>query len=144
MFNFYNKLTCANTSFVRVGHTKTSQCGYCSETRQNYYHLFWDCIGVKQFREAIEQKWFNSEKMSLKDWVVGYAFANTPSEKAKAFIAMEANHYIHKSNWEKEELSLTKFKSQIYAIERVEARIAQESNKTLKHHKKWDRIKELL
>ena len=82
--------------------------------------------------------------MTRKEWVVEYAFANTPSEKARAFIAMEANHYIHRSNWEKEELSLTKFKSQIYATERVEARIAQECNKIPKHHKKWDRIKELL
>ena len=59
-------------------------------------------------------------------------------------VAMEANHYIHRSNWEKENLSLSKFKSQIYAIEKVEARIAQESNKIAKHHRKWDRIKELL
>ena len=144
MFSFYNKLTCANSSFVRVKHTTTSQCHYCSEAHQNYYHLFWSCKGVNQFREAIEQKWFNSERMTLKDWIVGYAFVKTPSDRARAFLAMEANHYIYNSNWEKQELSLSKFKSRIYAMERVEARIAQESNKTLKHHKKWDRIKEFL
>ena len=82
--------------------------------------------------------------MTLKDWIVGYASAKTPTEKAKAFIAMEANHYIYQSNWEKQELSLSNLKSRIYAIERVEARLAKEFNKTLKHHQKWDRIKELL
>ena len=62
----------------------------------------------------------------------------------KAYIAMEANQYIHRANWEKEELSIAKFKSQIYATERVEAELALLKNKSLKHHKKWDRIKELL
>ena len=90
------------------------------------------------------QKWFDSEKMTLKNWIVGYALAETPTDKAKAFLAMEANHYIYNSNWEKQELSLSQFKSQIYAIERTEARIAQDSGKILKHHKKWDRIKEFL
>ena len=47
-------------------------------------------------------------------------------------------------NWEKQELSLSKFKARIYALENVEAKIAQENDKTMKHHRKWDRIKELL
>ena len=136
MFKFYNKLTCTNTAFVRVGHTKSTKCAYCSEDKQNYYHLFWDCKGVKEFRDAIEQKWLNTSKMTLKDWIVGYANALTPIDKAKAFIAMEANHYIYNCNWEKQELSLSKIKSKIYAIEKVEARIAQETNKIQKHHKK--------
>jgi len=82
--------------------------------------------------------------MTLRDWMVGIVDAKTPADRARCFIAVEANHYIYNANWEKQELSLNKFKSRIYACERVERQIALEAGKIEGHLRKWDIIKPLI
>jgi len=144
IFKFYNKLTCTNDSFVRVGHTESTKCTYCDEVKQDYYHLFLDCPAVAEFRDAIQARWLQSSVMTLRDWVVGIVDAKSSNDRARCFIALEANHYIYNANWEKKELSLNKFKSRIYACERVERQIALESGKIEGHLRKWDSIKPLI
>ena len=134
---FYNKITCTNTEFKRVGHTNTTKCSYCEEAKQDYYHLFWDCPGTNEFRHALSCKWVLEAPLTLKNWCFGLFDNNTPTNNAIAFLALEVNNYIYTANWAKEQLSLAKFKSTIYACERVEHQIALESGKISKHLQKW-------
>ena len=144
LIKFFNKAIGTNTEFVRVGHTETTKCSYCSSEKQNYYHLFWECEAVAEFRDAISSKWILDNPLTLANWSFGIFEDNTPRNNAISFIALEANEYIYRSNWAKEQLSLSKFKSSIYACERVEYQIAIESNKIEKHLRKWENIKELI
>ena len=141
---YFNRIARTNTEFVRVGHTDSTKCTYCNEKKQDYYHLFWDCPGTNEFRDALSCKWVLDSPMTLKNWCFGLFDTNTPTNNALAFIALEVNNYIYSSNWAKEQLSITKFKSSLYACERVEHQIAVESNKVLKHLQKWEQIKNLI
>ena len=144
LIKFFNKAIGTNTEFIRVGHTKTTQCTYCNNEKQNYYHLFWDCKAVAEFRDAISCKWILENPLTLRNWAFGIFEDNTPRNNAISFIALEANEYIYRSNWNKEQLSICKFKSSIYACERVEYQIATDCNKMEKHLRKWESIKELI
>ena len=141
---YLNKIARTNTEFVRVGHTETSKCTYCSEAKQDHYHLFWDCPEVNEFRQAVSRGWVLDSPLTLKCWCFGLFEEDTSVNKAIAFIAMELNNYIYSSNWAKEKLSIAKFKSTIYAMERVEYHIALEANKISKHLRKWEQIKNLI
>ena len=141
---FFNKVTCTNIEFKRVQHTDSTKCNYCCEKKQDYYHLFWDCPGTREFRDAISCKWVMDDPLTLRNWCFGLFENNSPLNNAIAFIALEANNYIYSSNWNKEQLSITKFKAILYDCERVEHQIATESGKILKHFQKWDQIKNLI
>ena len=144
IIKFFNKITCTNTEFKRVKHTDSTKCTYCSEQKQDYYHLFWDCPGTREFRDALSCKWVLDAPLTLKNWCFGLFDTNTPTNNAIAFLALEANNYIYSSNWSKEQLSINKFKALLYDCERVENQIAKESNKILKHFAKWEQIKNLI
>ena len=144
IIKFFNKITCTNTEFKRVKHTDSTKCSYCSEKKQDYYHLFWDCPGTREFRDALSCKWVLNTPLTLKNWCFGIFENNTPINNAIAFLALEANNYIYSSNWNKEKLSIIKFKAMLYDCERVEHQIAKESGKILKHLQKWEQIKNLI
>ena len=144
LIKFFNKAVGTNIDFIRVGHTKTTKCSYCNEEKQDYYHLFWDCKAVAEFRDAISCKWILEKPLTSINWCFGLFEDNTPRNNAISFITLEANEYIYRSNWSKEQLSLSKFKSCLYSYERVEYQIALDCNKMEKHLSKWENIKELI
>ena len=130
-----------NEDYERYGVKPIASCQYCKFQKQDFEHLFADCDVVKSLRDRLSYGW-DGDAMTTKDWLLGAHQGQY--DKAKNFIAMEMNRYIHITNWKGEELSLKNFKSTMRGTEFIERRIALSKNKTNIHDRKWSKILQLL
>ena len=132
-----------NTRYIHMGHKKTTACTFCNEPYQDFVHLFTLCPGVRRFRERLAANW-QGDPMDKKRWFLGASATSDILEKSKNIIAKEANHFIFKTNWAGNELSVEAFKRWLQSDEEPEEALACRVNKLFDHQIKWSYLQTLL
>ena len=126
-----------------MGRKPSAKCTYCEETEQDFVHLYIQCPGVNQFRNALSRDW-QGEEMDPKRWFLGSSGTNDILEKSKNILAKEVNHYIFKMNWTDNTINVEAFKNWLRSDEEPEEALAQRVNKMFDHYQKWSYIQHLL
>ena len=141
LYKWISMGTYTNARFVKFGVKNSAKCHYCECEKQDFLHLFEKCDEVNSLRDRLAARW--AQKPTMKEWLLG-RWNGDEKDRAITFICFELNHYVHVTNWEGADLSLTKFKSRLRAIEFIERRIAMKKLKLDTHDKKWKDIHQLL
>ena len=133
----------ANKDYYRMGFKTSSNCTFCNTEDQTFIHTYLECPEVKVFREKLSRDW-QGEAMSNKRWFLGVSSTPEVLEKCKNIIAKEANHFIFKTNYAGNRLSVEAFKNWLKSDEEPEEALASRVNKVFDHHLKWSNLELLL
>jgi len=131
-----------NKDYFRFDYKQSPKCTFCNEPRQDFEHLFLACPTVNSFRNAVAARWPLAMPPPL--WLSLPLSAESVSEKAMAYLTIELNAYVHRTNWLEGELSLQAFKATVRQSERIESKIALSRDKIMVHAEKWQPILELM
>ena len=128
--DFTYKMLCmgpfTNTRYEKCGVKENQTCQYCGNEKQDFRHLFEECKEVLDLRDRLTARW--STTPSRKEWIIGTENKSV-EEKAKSYVIMETNQYIHITNWKGENLSLADLKGKIRGVEYIERQIAMKKMK---------------
>ena len=143
--DFLYSLFCAgpytNTDYKRFGIKQHTNCTYCKYQEQDFEHLFIHCKEVNDLRNRIVAKW--ETQPTMKECILGTE-NTTYKDRAITHIMIEFNHYVQRTNWKGEQLSLTDFKRGIRATEHIEKIIAMKRTNIEAHEAKWEHIFRLI
>jgi len=131
-----------NKDYFRFGYKPSPKCTFCNEPRQDFEHLFLACPTVNSFRSAVAARWTLTLPPPM--WLSLPLSAESVSERAMAYLTIELNAYVHRTNWLEGDLSLIAFKATVRQTERTESKIAQSRDKFIVHSEKWQQILGLL
>ena len=133
----------SNKAYHRMGYKNSSNCTFCNQEDQTFIHTYLECPEVKTFRDKLSREW-QGDVMSKKRWFLGVSQTTEVLEKCKNIIAKEANHFIFKTNYAGDKLTVQAFKNWLKSDEEPEEALACRVNKTFDHHLKWSNIQLLL
>jgi len=131
-----------NKDYFVFGYKESPKCTFCNEPRQDFEHLFLACATVNSFRSAVAARW--PMVMTPPLWLSLPLTAESQDERAMAYLTIELNAYIHRTNWLGGELSIPALKATIRQSERTESKIALSRDKITIHAEKWQPILQLM
>ena len=74
-YKVLNYILYTNTKLYKIGLVLTDKCTFCRSSKEDLYHLFFECSHVQSFWKKITSWWFNLGKeninVTLKEIILG-------------------------------------------------------------------------
>ena len=126
-------LNYANSDYHRFGHRNDANCSYCSCTKQDKIHLYFQCPKILKVAEELTNK-LCIPPFTLAELATGSTY------NARNNIILQYLVCVRNSNIADSPIDVNKVWNHLLYREAIEQKISENNNKMFKHLKKWNQV----